>query len=68
MLTSERVTGGDGWPGGKASGVRNCSKVSCVKNLPFATLAALIAISMLSTQTWHASVSPRPSSSKFVDM
>jgi hypothetical protein len=68
MLTSERVTGGDGWVGGKASGVCNCCKVSCVQNLPFATLAALIAISMLATHTWRASVGPHPSSSKFVDM
>jgi hypothetical protein len=68
MLKSERVTGGDGWMGGKASGVRNCCKVSCVQNLPVATLAVLIAIPMLATYTWHASVGLHPSSSKFVDM
>ena len=68
MLTLERVTGGDGWVGGKASGVRNFCKVSCVQNLPFVTLAVLIAISMLATHTWHASVGLRPSSLKFVDM
>jgi hypothetical protein len=68
MLMSERGTGGDGWVGGKASGVRNCCKVSCVQNLPFATLVALIAISILATHTWRASVDPCPSLSKFVDM
>jgi hypothetical protein len=68
MLMSERVTGGDGWGGGKASGVHNCRKVSCVQNLPFVTLAVLIAISMLAAHTWHASVGPLPSSLKFVDM
>ncbi len=68
MLTSERGTGGDGWVGGKANGIRNCCKVLSVENLPFATLAVLIAISMLATHTWRASVGPRPSSSKFVDM
>ncbi len=64
MLMSESETGGDGWVGGKASGIRNCCKVSCVQKLPFATLAMLIAISMLATHTWHASVGPCPSLSK----
>jgi hypothetical protein len=66
MLTSERETGGDGWVGGKTSGIRNCCKVSCVQKLSFATLEMLIAISMLATHTWCASVGPCPSSSKFV--
>jgi hypothetical protein len=61
-------TGGDCWLEGKAIGMRNCCKVSCVRKFPFATLATLIAISILATHTWCAIVGPHPSSSKFVDM
>ncbi len=68
MVTQEIGTGGDCWLEGKAIGVRNCCKVSCVQKFPFATLAMLIAISMLATHIWHAIVGPCPSSSKFVDM
>ncbi len=67
-MTQEIGTGGDCWLEGKSIGMRNCCKVSCVQKFPFATLAMLIAISMLATHTWRAIVGPRQSLSKFVDM
>ena len=68
VVMQEIGTGGDCWLEGKAIGMCNCCKVSCVQKFPFATLAMLIAISMLVTHTWHAIVGLRPSSSKFADM
>ncbi len=68
VVMQEIGTGGDCWLEGKANGMRNCHKVSCMQKFPFATLAMLIAISMLATHTWCAIVGLHPSSSKFVDM
>jgi hypothetical protein len=44
----------------------NWRKVSCEQKFA-ATLATLIAISMLATHTWRANVGPLPSASKSVD-
>ncbi len=49
------------WIVGRVSGVCSCCRVSFVQKLPLATLAMLIAISMLATHTWHAIVGPQPS-------
>ena len=53
---------------GMTTGMFNWHKVSCVQKFAFATLAVLIAISMLATHTWRANVGPPPSTSKFVNM
>ena len=50
-----------------ADGMFNWRKVSCKQKFAFATLAMLIAISMLATHTWCANVGPLPSTSKFVN-
>ncbi len=68
VVMQEIGTGGDCWLEGKAIGMHNCCKVSCVQKFPFATLAMLMTISMLATRTCRAIVGPRPRSSKFVDM
>ncbi len=68
MVTQEIGTGGDCWLEGKAIGMGNCCKVSCVQKFPFVTLATLIAISMLATHTRRATIGLRPSLSKFVDV
>jgi hypothetical protein len=47
---------------GVSSGVQSRQRDSCVQNLPL----ALIAISMLATHTWRASVGPHPSSTKSI--
>ncbi len=56
------------WIVGRVSEVCSCCRVSCIQKLPLATLAMLIATSMLATHTWHAIVGPRPSVLKFVFM
>jgi hypothetical protein len=58
--------GGRGRLTGVSSGVRSRQRDSCVQKLPLATLKTLIAISMLATHTWCASVGPRPSSTKSI--
>ncbi len=66
----ERVEGtvGCGCVFGMMDGMFNWPKVSCEQKFAFATLATLIAISVLATHTWHANVGPLPSTSKFVNM
>ena len=66
----ERVVGtvGCGCVFGTTDGMFNWRKVSCEQKFAFATLAMLIAISMLATHTWHANVGLLPSTSKFVNM
>jgi len=59
--------GGRGWLTGVSSGVQSRQRDSCVQKLPLATLKTLIAISMLATHTWRASVGPRPSSTQSID-
>jgi hypothetical protein len=54
------------WMVGRASGVRSCRRVSCVQKLPLATLAMLMAISILATHTWRAIVGLQQSVLKFV--
>ncbi len=51
---------------GASSGVQSRQRDSCVQKLPLATLETLIAISMLATHTWHASVGPRPRVTKSI--
>ncbi len=65
----ERVEGtvGCGCVFGTRDGMFNRRKVSCKQKFAFATLATLIAISMLATHTWRANVGPLPSTSKFVN-
>jgi hypothetical protein len=53
---------------GTMDGMFNWRKVCCVQKFAFATLAMLMAISMLATHTWRANVGPLPSTSKFVTM
>ena len=66
----ERVvgTGVCGCVYGTMNGMFNWRKVSCMQKFAFATLATLIAISMLATHTWHANVGLLLSTSKFVNM
>jgi hypothetical protein len=45
---------------GASSRVQSRQRDSCVQKLSLATLETLIAISMLATHTWHASVDPHP--------
>jgi hypothetical protein len=65
----ERVEGtvGCGCVFGTSDGMFNWSKVSGKQKFAFATLATLIAISMLATHTWCANVGPLPSTSKSVN-
>jgi hypothetical protein len=56
------------WIVGRVSGVHSYHRVLCLQKLPLATLAMLIAISMLATHTWRAIVGPQLSSLKFVFM
>jgi hypothetical protein len=51
---------------GASSGVQSRQRDSCVQKLPLATLETLIAISMLETHTWRASVVPRPRVTKSI--
>ncbi len=51
---------------GASSGVQSRQRDSCVQKLPLATLETLIAISMLATHTWRASVGPRPRVTKSI--
>ena len=67
LFVEEAITvcvGGRGWLMGVSSGVQSRQGDSCVQKLPLATLKTLIAIFMLATHTWHASVGPCPSSTK----
>ena len=65
----ERVEGtvGIGCFFGTTDGMLNLRKVSCEQKFAFATLATLMAISMLAIHTWRANVGPLPSTSKFVN-
>ena len=54
------------WIMGRVSGAHSFRRVSCVQKLPLATLARLIAISILATHTWHAIVILRLSVLKFI--
>ena len=65
----ERVEGtvGCGCVFGTTDGMFNWRKVSCDHKFAFATLATLIAISMLATRSWRANVGPLPSISKIVN-
>ncbi len=56
------------WMAGSAIWVQSRQRDSYVQKLPFATLAMLIAISILATHTWHAIVGPRPSLAKSIFM
>ena len=67
MLEQVEGTVGCGCDFGTTDGMFNWRKVSRKQKFPFATLAMLIAISMLATHTWHANVGPLPSVSKFVN-
>ena len=60
-------TGGCGCICGMMTGMFNWRKVSCVQKFACATLATLIAISMLATHTWRANVGTLPFASKFVN-
>ena len=68
MLARVVGTGGCGCICGMTTGMFNWRKVSCMQKFAVATLATLIAISMLITHTWCANVGPLPSTSKFVNM
>ncbi len=66
----KRVVGtvGCGCVFGMTDGIFNWHKVSCKQKFAFATLATLIAISMLATHTWCANIGLLPGTSKFVNM
>jgi hypothetical protein len=51
---------------GASSGVQSRQRDSCVQKLPLATLETLIAISMLASRTWRASVGPCPRATKSI--
>ena len=64
----ERVvgTGVCGCVYGTMNGMFNWRKVSCMQKFAFATLATLIAISMLATHIWRTNVGLLPSISNFL--
>ena len=68
MLEQVEGTVGCGCVFGTMDGMFNWRKASCKQMFAFATLATLIAISMLANRTWRANVGPLPSTSKFVNI